>query len=245
MSRSYGSAGIYDPDESGLKYNPDLNDDSDNLSDEIFEGSDDDVEYYDEYAEDDTGRFKIKIKKHSPVGAVLTVLSWIGHVVVTILIALVLAVGVRQYVVEQFIVPTGSMLPTIQLNDRLLGEKLSYLFHEPKVGDVIMFEDPHDHNTMLCKRVIAVGGQEVDLVDGKVKVDGQVSMYGNGNNLPLESDDGTEILYPYRVPDGQIWVMGDNRESSADSRVFGSVSVDSVCARAWCIIAPKDHWRWL
>ena len=167
------------------------------------------------------------------------VLSGIVRCFVAIGCGLALAFAVRTFVAEQFVVPTGSMIPTIQEQDRILGEKITYHLRDVEVGDIIMFEDPvSDGDYLLCKRVIAVGGQTVDLVDGQVLVDGVVSPYGQGKSLPLSGD----VTYPYTVPEGHLWCMGDNREHSADSREFGAVSVDSVRAKAWLIIAPQSHW---
>lgn len=166
-------------------------------------------------------------------------LSW----VVTIGIAIVIALLFRTFVAEVYVVPSGSMLETIQEGDRLVGEKVSFHFRSPEQGEVVTFLDPEDHQTILIKRVIAVGGQTVDLQDGTVYVDGQAldEPYTLGKRTgPIVRDAspfGT-ISYPFTVPDGYVWVMGDNRTNSLDSRYFGAVPVSDVTSRAAFIFWP-------
>ncbi len=141
---------------------------------------------------------------------------------------------VRAFVVEPFFVPTGSMETTIMPGDTLLAEKLSLnLGHDVERGDIVVFEnpDPLEGHEVLVKRVIATEGQTVSLApseDGvwRVSVDGQVldEPYALGSSYPLDDS----VTFPLTVPDGCVWLMGDNRENSADSRVFGPVDVDSL-----------------
>ncbi len=178
----------------------------------------------------------------SPSKSAKSTISWL----IAVVGAVVLALFIRTYVAEPFVVPTGSMLETIQLDNRIVGEKLSYLFRDPEVGDIVTFVDPTDENSILIKRVIAVGGQTVDIRDGLVYVDGVAldESYTTSATEPLEqwsSDTLDEaISYPYTVPDGYVWVMGDNRANSLDSRYFGAISIDSITARAWLIYWPLE-----
>lgn len=167
--------------------------------------------------------------------------------VITIAVGVILALLVRAFVAEVYIVPSGSMLDTIQEGDRLLGEKVTYKTSSPKRGDIVTFDDPEKPGTTLIKRVIAVAGDTVDLRNGFVYVNGKKlsESYTEGKpSYPLEqysSTLGEAISYPYKVPAGHIWVMGDNRTNSLDSRYFGAVSVDSVSSRAVFIFWPfKD-----
>lgn len=160
--------------------------------------------------------------------------------VVVIAAAAVIAFILRAFVFEVYLVPTGSMLPTIQLQDRLIGEKISYHFTEPKQGDIVTFFSPEDGKTTLVKRVIATGGQTVDLKDGAVYVDGQKldEPYTHGEpSEPLEMQ-LVDVSFPYTVPVGSIWVMGDNRTNSLDSRYFGAVPLSSVTSRCVYIFWP-------
>lgn len=174
--------------------------------------------------------------------------SSVIEIAITLAVVLVLVVLVRMFVGEPYEVPTGSMLETIQLGDRLFGEKISYRLRDPWRGEVVTFVDPDPEKggVTLIKRVIATAGQEVDIRDGMVYVDGvpldepytlgkpTEPIAGHASNL------SEDISYPYVVPEGCIWVMGDNRTNSLDSRYFGAVSVDSVTSRAVVIFWPPS-----
>ena len=158
---------------------------------------------------------------------------------ICVLIAVVLAMLVRYFLIEPYRVPTGSMLPTIQLNDMALANKLIYKIGvKPKYKEIVVFNDPEGEYPQLIKRVIAVGGQTVDLKDGAVYVDGKKlnEPYTHGEaSGPIP---GSSITFPYTVPAGDVWVMGDNRTNSADSRRFGAVPISEVYGRAWWIYWP-------
>jgi len=161
-------------------------------------------------------------------------------------IALVVALGLtwvlKSFVVEPYEVPTGSMETTIMVGDKLLAEKVTLNFNPVQNGDIIVFADKVLPGRVLVKRAIATGGQVVDFKDGHVYVDGVplYEPYVNGAlTQPLDQQfDNMIINYPYKVPDGQIWVMGDNRENSADSRYFGSINESSVYGRALMVFWP-------
>jgi len=161
-------------------------------------------------------------------GSILSFLAMLALV-------LLLSWGLRTFVVQAYGIPTGSMESTIEIGDMVLSEKVSYYFRDVQPGDVVTFEDPETEDRMLIKRVIAVGGQTVELVDGNVVVDGAVldEPYTQGRpSVPLVSPQGESIVYPYTVPEGYVWVMGDNRTNSNDSRVFGAVEETSITGRA-------------
>lgn len=162
-------------------------------------------------------------------------LSTFASFLIMIAIVVVAYFGLRTFVVGTYEIPSGSMLDTIQIGDRVFSEKVSYYFRDPEQGDIITFADPENPQRTLIKRVIAVGGQTVDLKDGYVYVDGKKlnEPYTEGKqSLPLNTAYGVSVTYPYTVPDGYLWVMGDNRTNSADSRYFGAVSKDSVTGHA-------------
>lgn len=160
--------------------------------------------------------------------------------VATVLLVVVVAVLVRQFVAEAYYVPSGSMLETIHEGDLVLGEKVSFRLRDPRPGDVVTFVQP-DGRT-LVKRVVAVAGQQVRIEAGRVLVDGTrldepyVGGQPTYDLTPLPGSAG--IAYPYTVPDGCVWVMGDNRTDSKDSRYFGPVSIDDVTSRAAVIYWP-------
>ncbi|MDO4403399.1 MAG: signal peptidase I [Atopobiaceae bacterium] len=170
---------------------------------------------------------------------------WI-ELLLTVLGTLVLAVFIRMFIFETYEVPSGSMLETIQLGDRFVGEKVSLLWKKPVPGDVVTFNDPDGSGVTLIKRVIATEGQVVDLQDGYVTVDGvrldepyvlekpTYALDGHAQNL------SENITYPYTVPQGCLWVMGDNRTNSLDSRYFGAIPVSSVSSHALFIYWPPS-----
>ncbi len=186
--------------------------------------------------------------------------SFLKELPVLLLIAFGLAFLLRTFVVQVFYIPSASMRPTLLEDDRIVVEKISYLFGGPDRGDVVVFagdEDPrftepetgvqrvvrgvgqflgvvpvdaHD----LVKRVIGLPGDEVVMVDGVVSVNG-VEL--DEPYAMLDSDDGE-----WTVPEGQLFVMGDNRSNSADSRsTLGYVDVDDIVGRAVIRIWPVDR----
>ncbi|MCL2807624.1 MAG: signal peptidase I [Coriobacteriia bacterium] len=163
---------------------------------------------------------------------------------VALIVALSLTWALKTYVVEPYEVPTGSMEATIQIGDKLLAEKVSLMFAPVQYGDIVVFADKVVQGRILVKRVIAIGGQEIDFKDGLVLVDGLplYEPYTNGTqSFPInEHFNNLNIVYPYTVPEGSVWVMGDNRENSADSRYFGSVTENSVFARAIMVFWPLE-----
>lgn len=165
--------------------------------------------------------------------------------VVIIICALVCSIAIRRFIVDVYIIPTESMTTTILPDDRVFGEKISYHFASPQRGDVVTFIDPIEGRLTYIKRCIAVAGDEVDLINGAVYINGeyQDEPYTQGRpSYPLTvADEVGQIEYPYVVPDGTIWVMGDNRTNSNDSRYFGPVSLDNVVAKGLCVFWPADR----
>ncbi|NTW27891.1 MAG: signal peptidase I [Coriobacteriia bacterium] len=158
---------------------------------------------------------------------------WLIETIVLIAIAFAFAQGIKVFVVQPFVVPTGSMEPTIAIGNYLLAEKISYRFaRSPQYGDVVVFNDPNGAYPVLVKRVIAVGGQTVDIKNNSVYVDGKKLDEPYTHGQPSVLEPGITVSMPLTVPDGKLWVMGDNRTNSADSRYFGTISVTQVQARA-------------
>lgn len=165
-------------------------------------------------------------------GALRQVIEFIA----TLAIAFLVAQAVRMWVIQPFVVPTGSMLPTIQLSDQVLANKFVYRFTTPKRGDIIVLDDPTGQVGTLIKRVIATGGQTVDIHDQKVWVDGSALEEPYTHGQPSELG---PLPMPMTIPQGSVWVMGDNRTQSQDSRWFGPVSLSAVHGRAFFI-----YWPW-
>ena len=171
-------------------------------------------------------------------GILRTLLSIVAMIAVVVLCVIAL----RTFVFVPYEIPSGSMEETIKAGDMVFSEKVTYYTREPQQGDIVTFEDPEVPGRTLIKRVIAVEGQTVDLVDGHVVVDGVEldEPYTLGKeSYPLNRTAAdVDVSFPYTVPEGHVWVMGDNRTSSQDSRYFGAISVSSITGRAALIYWP-------
>lgn len=184
-----------------------------------------------------------KHSKAKKAGGVRDVLELVAIAVIAIAVGLV----IRTFVAEPFVIPSGSMEATLNVGDRIVGEKLSLRLGPPQAGDIVTFADPEDPSQTLIKRVVATGGQTVSLEGGRVVVDGVALDEPYAAGLPSEPIGGHgsnldgPVSYPYEVPEGYLWVMGDNRTNSLDSRYFGAVPVSSVTSRAVFRFWPLDE----
>ena len=168
----------------------------------------------------------------SPGGHLLRVLrevleTMIPAVVIALLINLLLAQATRVY--------GQSMEPNLHSDQRLVVEKLSYGFHEPRRGDIAVLQVPQAGSGLLIKRVIGLAGEKVEIKGAKVYI----------NDQPLEepylSSQSQRDMKAIVVPPEHIFVLGDNRGFSNDSRAFGPVPLDNVIGRAWFSYWPLDH----
>jgi signal peptidase I len=169
--------------------------------------------------------------------------------------ALLLALFIRTFIVQAFKIPSGSMIPTLQIGDHILVNKLAYGIRVPlwghylvdfgKVhrGDVIVFIFPEDRSKDFIKRVIGVAGDTVEIRGKKIYINGQQI---DDPHAHFEGDDPQNILPasrddygPTKVPANHIFVMGDNRDRSYDSRFWGFVNLDDVRGKAFLI-----YWSW-
>lgn len=142
-------------------------------------------------------------------------------------IAVVVALLFQNYVYAQTEVHNVSMQNTLVEGQRLIEDKWSYRFHRPEHGDIVIIRRP-EHEGRLVKRVIGLPGQTIDFRDGAVYVDGEKleESYVKGETF------AGKIAVPYTVPDEHVFVLGDNRENSLDSRAFGPVAIDSLEGKA-------------
>ncbi len=164
--------------------------------------------------------------------------SFFKEVISIIVIAFVLAMILRTYVVEGRIIPTGSMLPTIQLQDRVMVNKFIYFFKEPERGDVVVFDPPDILNSKedYIKRVIGLPGDTVEVKNARVYVNGKaLSEPYIYEPLNYEYD-------PVTVPEGALFVMGDNRNASFDSHRWNAwLTEDHLKGKAFLIYWPINH----
>lgn len=173
----------------------------------------------------------------------------------SIAIAILIALFIRAYVVQAFKIPSGSMIPTLLIGDHLLVNKFIYgvhppfsdkrilVFENPKRGDIIVFKYPEDPNRDFIKRVIGVGGDIVEIKNKKVFVNGvelkePYARYTDSYIHPRELDP-RDNFGPVKVPEGKLFVMGDNRDQSYDSRFWGFVDLKDVKGKALII-----YWSW-
>jgi signal peptidase I len=182
-------------------------------------------------------------------------------------LVVIIAILTNTFVAQAFFIPSASMVPQLRVNDRVVVSKLAYHLHPPRRGDVVVFAAPPEEQQAigpsgdavgralqgigralgvsesqkeLIKRVVGLPGETVEGRNGRVYVDGQLLDEPYLPKGTLTSDFG-----PIVVPPGELWVMGDNRGDSSDSRVFGPIRRSSVVGRAIWRIWPVDHLSFL
>ena len=172
-----------------------------------------------------------------------------------IFIAILIALFIRTFIVQAFKIPSGSMLPTLQVGDWLLVNKFIYgvkipalrstaiPIKNPDRGDIVVFIYPMDRSIDFIKRVIGVAGDIIEIKDKKIFINGSPldDPYGvfTDNLVIPPSVQPRDNFGPVTVPDGHIFVMGDNRDSSYDSRFWGFVNCRDVLGKAFII-----YWSW-
>jgi signal peptidase I len=172
-----------------------------------------------------------------------------------ILMALVLALFIRTFIVQAFKIPSGSMIPTLEIGDHILVNKLAYglrmpflerylvQYGDPQRNDVVVFIYPEDRSKDFIKRVIAVAGDTVELRDKKVFINGKQVEDRHGHFMGYDPQAGGvgsgDDYGPKTVPQNHIFVMGDNRDRSYDSRFWGFVDLNEVRGKAFLI-----YWSW-
>lgn len=161
-------------------------------------------------------------------------LSW----VLTLLFAVVAAKLINNYVIIKAEVPTGSMEHTIEVNDRVMGLQHAYLFSKPKRGDIVIFPYPDNPEVTYVKRIIGLPGETVEIKDGFVYID------GTPIEEPYLKEEMTGEYGPYEVPEGCYFMLGDNRNLSADSRRWNNTYVkeEDIIAKVLFRYSPNFQW---
>jgi signal peptidase I len=198
-------------------------------------------------------------------------ISRVRELVKTLLIVVLLVFLIRAFLIQAYHIPSGSMEDTLLEGDYVLGDKLTFgtqipdripLFNikilsfrlpgftAPESGDLVIFEFPEDPSKDFIKRCIAISGQIVEMRDRKVFVDGQIFLEPSGVKYTSQANSlrlGRKDFGPETVPEGHIFVLGDNRDNSYDSRGWGTVSLDKVKAHPLLIYYSWDRdapmWR--
>ncbi len=170
--------------------------------------------------------------------------------------AIVVAFLVKTFLVAAYYIPSESMEPTLEQDDRIVVNKLSYDFHGVNRGDLVVFSKPavlNSNTPDLIKRVIGLEGETIELVDGSVYIDGRklIEPYVEGKEsvwLGFRNDEIVALcggVDHCTVPEDHVFVMGDNRDNSTDSRVFGPIPEGDIVGRAFLKIWPLSGVGWL
>lgn len=168
--------------------------------------------------------------------------GFVTELVVMLVAAAILAFGIKTFIVQPFVVPSGSLEPTVMTNDRVLVNKFVYRFESPQRGDIVVFSDPYHKLPALLKRVVAVGGDTVDIKDGHLWLNGKELIEPYVHGKPTEP--GT-VPMPLKVPVGDVFLMGDNRPVSEDARFFGPQPISHIEGKAFAIYWPLAQIRGL
>lgn len=167
--------------------------------------------------------------------------SIVREYVEAIIIALILALIIRTFVVQAFKIPSGSMIPTLQIGDHILVNKFIYRFTDIKSGDIIVFKFPKDESRDFIKRVVGLPDDKIEIKDRKVYINDKLT----DENYAFHEEEGGSSYHPrdnfgpITVPENKFFVMGDNRENSMDSRFWGFLDKSKVKGKAFII-----YWSW-
>lgn len=156
------------------------------------------------------------------------------EVLETVLPALIIVLVINMFLAQATRVEGQSMEPNLHDNQRLIIEKISYYFHPPRRGDIIVLRLPNRRSDPLIKRVVALPGEMVEITDGKVLINGQVL------DEPYLNQATYQGMPPQVVPENEVFVLGDNRGFSNDSRSFGFVPFSDIIGRAWFRYWPPE-----
>jgi signal peptidase I len=177
--------------------------------------------------------------------------AWeLGSVVV---VAVVIAVLLRTFVIATYSIPSGSMEPTLQIGDRIVVDKLSYDLHGVDRGNIIVFSTPPNEDCAgppvadLVKRVVGLPGETISLSGGNVFINGKLLDQSwlpsseQGKTYPGPSEAPYALHNSFRIPEGDVYVMGDNRMLSCDSRYWGPIKESTIVGKVDVRIWPLSH----
>ena len=171
-----------------------------------------------------------------------------------------IALLIRENFFSAFAIPNSSMYPTLQAGDRLLAEKNVYEKRDPERGELVIFRPPTDRSIFYVKRIIGIAGDVLQQKDGQLTVNGTpvpmtpsavdpakgifVESIGDSEHLVHDDEEGTKGDFPaITVPDYHVFVMGDNRDHSRDSRHFGPISISACLGRASYLFWSSSDWK--
>lgn len=167
-------------------------------------------------------------------------ISWL----MVFVIAAVAAFVISKFLIINAVIPTGSMISTINEGDKIIGNRLAYKFSDPKKGDIVLFWSPVKENTIYIKRCIGTPGDTIRIEDGKLFVNGKEKNEPYVKGKPTYPYDGNELyagtVFEYTLKKDEYFMMGDNRTGSSDSRAWGPVKRDAIIAEGVFRWANKD-----
>ena len=183
------------------------------------------IEVIDLYGRDNIIEKKVDDDKGAKAGATtkFDLLKELVSYALSFLFAVVIAMLVQRFIIINANIPSGSMENTIMTGDRLIGNRLAYLFSEPERGDIVIFKYPDDERQLFVKRVIGMPGELVRIEDARVYVDGELL-----DEWYLKEEWFVDAgPYTFEVPEDSYFVMGDNRNNSKDSRYWKNTYVET------------------
>ena len=157
-----------------------------------------------------------------------TILEWTK----TLLITLVIFFAFKTYIAEAYYIPSGSMIPILNISDRIVVNKFIYNFTDINRGDVIVFNPPIESKSPCVKRVIGLPNETISVDNGIVYIDNKPLKESYISAPPINN------FAPYQIPDNNYFLMGDNRNNSNDSRFWGTVSIDDIIGKAEFVYYP-------
>lgn len=178
---------------------------------------------------------------------------WIVELVGVVLVAIIVAVLLRTFVVATYSIPSGSMEPTLQIGDRIVVNKLSYHLHGVDRFNIVVFSTPPNEDCAgppvadLVKRVIGLPGETISLQDGSVYINGKflpepfLPKSVRTETYPGPSSAASSLHHPYKIPAGDVFVMGDNRPNSCDSRYWGPIQESTIVGKVDLRIWPLSR----
>jgi signal peptidase I len=178
---------------------------------------------------------------------------WIVELVGVVVVAILVAVLLRTFVVATYSIPSGSMEPTLQIGDRIVVDKLSYHLHGVDRTNIVVFSTPPNENCAgppvadLVKRVIGLPGEIISLQDGNVYINGRLLPEPflppdiRNDTYPGPGSNAYALHHAYRIPAGDVYVMGDNRPNSCDSRYWGPIPESGIVGKVDLRIWPLSR----
>ena len=178
---------------------------------------------------------------------------WIVELVGVVVVAILVAVLLRTFVVATYSIPSGSMEPTLQIGDRIVVNKLSYHLHGVDRTNIVVFSTPPNEDCAgppvadLVKRVIGLPGEIISLQDGNVYINGRLLPEPflppdvRHDTYPGPASNAYALQHAYRIPAGDVYVMGDNRPNSCDSRYWGPIPESTIVGKVDLRIWPLSR----